>query len=95
MRFPSNLNFWDLKWGKIFYESLQNPSKTPMSLISENQLINFDLAKSYFYFLNYKINIYLISKYFFWTEVHKIRSKTQEFWWWDFDRLVNAIGVPN
>ena len=49
VRFPWNLCFWGLKWGKIFYKSPQNPSKTQMSLISENQLINFDLANSYFY----------------------------------------------
>ena len=47
--------------GEIFSKSSQNPSKTPMFLISENQLINFQSTISMFYVFHQKI-------FFIWSE---------------------------
>ena len=46
--------------GEIFSKSSQNPSKIPMFLISENQLINFQSTISMFYVFNQKIFFHLV-----------------------------------
>ena len=46
--------------GKMFSKSSQNPSKTPMFLISENQLINFQSTLSMFYVFHHQICFHLV-----------------------------------